>query len=378
MSRTLAHLEQLVSFGVLPGQANGQIVDYVRGVLETAGARVWQIDDPQDGGKSGLFASIGPEGPGGVMLSGHMDVVTPEGQDWASDPFKLYVKGARAYGRGTTDMKGFLAAMLNIAELASAQAPKQRLKQPLKFAFSWDEEIGCKGIPVMLDQMHETVGMPDMCIVGEPTNMQIVTAHKGKTALRAVCAGEAGHSSDAPSYENALHRAADFIAVLREAQAQIAQSGARDSGYATPYSTIHAGVMRGGRALNVVPDFAEVLFEIRTLAQDKPEDIIARLTAAAEDIGGVTIEVTGGYPGLSTAPKAASVAFMKKLLPEAELTNVSFGTEAGHFAERGVDTIVCGPGSMDQGHKADEFIELSQLAACDEMLARVFERLSSA
>lgn len=369
MSRVLQHLERLVGFASLTDTPNGEIVDYVVAALEAAGARVHRVFD-ESGDKSGVFAALGPEGQGGVMLSGHVDVVPVEGQAWHGDPFRLRRADGRVYGRGTADMKGFLACMLTAAETAGG------LAQPLKLAFSWDEEIGCRGIPVMLDRLDETVGAPEICIVGEPTQMQIATGHKGKTALKAICHGEAGHSAEAPDYVNALHLGAEFIAGLRAEQARIAERGARDDGYGTPYTTLHAGVMRGGTALNIVPDRAEILFEIRNLAADDPKEIIARLHDLAGRIGGVEIEETGGYPGLETAEGSGAVAFLTGLLPEAALAKVSFGTEAGYFAQAGVDTVVCGPGAMAQGHKPDEFIEISQLEACEAMLAALLERLA--
>ena len=343
------------------------------------GARVFRISDPDPGpdaaaggGKSGLFAALGPDGPGGVMLSGHLDVVTVAGQRWNSDPFRLHRRGDRVFGRGAADMKGFIAAMLTLAEEAGAVG---QLTRPLKFALSWDEEIGCRGIPVMLSQLEATVGRPAACIVGEPTEMQIAIGHKGKTALQALCRGTAGHSADAPQYKNALHRAAAFIAALRREQARLKREGARDDGYGTPFSTVHAGVMRGGEALNLVPDRAEILFEIRNLPADEPEQSLERLRRAAAQIGAIEIAVTGGYPGLETDPADPAVGLLGSLLPQAALTKVSYGTEAGHFAGAGVATVVCGPGSMAQGHKADEFVTLAQLVACDTMLAGLAERL---
>ncbi|WP_137699569.1 acetylornithine deacetylase [Marimonas lutisalis] len=375
MTRTLEHLERLIGFPSLTDTPNGEIIGYIENVLAAVGARVWRIE-AQSGDRAGIFASVGPEGPGGVMLSGHVDVVPVDGQDWTADPFELRREGSRVYGRGTTDMKGFLAAMLSAAERAEG------LKQPLKLAFSWDEEIGCRGIPEMLAQIDETVGRPDICIVGEPTQMQVATGHKGKTALRAVARGEAGHSSDAPDYANALHLAADFIGALRQEQARLMREGAREAGYSTPFSTVHAGVMQGGRALNIVPDRAEIMFEIRNLAADAPGAIIARLREAGREIAARTggaasleIEETGGYPGLATPEDSAALALCQSLLPEAETIKVSYGTEAGHFAAHGIASVVCGPGSMAQGHKPDEFIEADQLVQCDAMLDRMLARL---
>lgn len=366
--RALDHLEALIGHASLAGQPNGAIIDMIEAALREAGMRVHRIEE---GEKAGLFAAVGPEGAGGVMLSGHVDVVPVEGQAWTRDPFRLSREGGRVYGRGTTDMKGFLACMMTAGEMAATR----NLARPLKLAFSWDEELGCLGIPIMLERLDETVGAPDMVIVGEPTSMQIATGHKGKTFLEATCTGEAGHSADAPQYANALHAAADMIAAIRAEQARLIEEGARDDDYGTPHTTVHAGVMRGGVALNIVPEHAEIRFEIRNLSADDPEDIIARLRKVAGRIGRTQIAVTGGYPGLETEEDSAALRLLQELLPEARRVKVSYGTEAGHFAARGIDTLVCGPGDMAQGHKPDEFIEIAQLEACMEMMDALLARL---
>jgi acetylornithine deacetylase len=275
-------------------------------------------------------------------------------------------------------MKGYLAAMLNAADLASTR----NLKQPLKLAFSWDEEVGCLGIPQMLPHMAQ-IGAPAMCVVGEPTGMNIATGHKGKIALTATCHGTAGHSANAPDYLNALHLAADFITALRSVQSDLAQ-GPSDPAYDTPYSTLHAGILTGGTALNIVPDRADITFELRHLPAEDPAAILARLNSAAQTITAqhpaakITITQTSAYPGLQTAPDAPVTTCAQSLLPaNTRLTKVAYGTEAGHISASGIPTVVCGPGNMAQGHKADEFIEIDQLAQCDAMLAALIERLAA-
>lgn len=385
MTREIEHLDALVGMAALPGAPNAEIAGYVDAQLRAAGARVHRIADAS-GTKSGLFAALGPEGPGGAMLSGHLDVVPTEGQAWTSDPFRLRRADGRLYGRGTADMKGFLACMLAVAGRAG-QRRARPLARPLKLCFSWDEEIGCRGIPVMLERLCDTVGRPAFCVVGEPTGMRIATGHKGKRALRATCRGEAGHSADAPAHVNALHLGADVIALLREEQARLEREGARDPGYATPFSTVHAGVMRGGTALNIVPDMAEILFEIRYLPGDDPGAIVARLRQGAAAIAGarahgtaargaIEIEETGDYPGFAADPAGPALGAARALLPGAEEIKVSFGTEAGHFEAAAVPAIVCGPGDMAQGHKADEFVETAQIAACAAFCDRLLDRLS--
>jgi len=382
MSRTLEILEDLIAFPSVSTESNLPIIGYIEAVLARCGAVTHRLRD-ETGLKAGLFARIGPATGAGVMLSGHSDVVPVTGQDWSVDPFRLTVRGGRAYGRGTADMKGFLAAMLSAAE----RAAKLPLTQPLKLAFSWDEELGCLGIPQMLPALASTIGTPGLCIVGEPTGMQIALGHKGKVALRATCFGTAGHSAMAPDFLNAIHLAADFVAEVRGIQADLATQGARDADYGIPYATLHVGKITGGTALNIVPDRAVVDFEVRFPANQPIATIQTAISRAADRVAAACrsdhpaarIEITqvNAYPGLSTSPDAPAVAILRRLLPDAAITKVAFGTEAGFFDAAGVPTIVCGPGSMDQGHKPDEYIELSELAACDRMCDRLVQHLQT-
>lgn len=382
MSRTIDLLHRLVGFPTVSSDSNLALIDWVQGFLLGFGADVFRIGDAT-GRKAGLFARVGPPQGAGVLLSGHTDVVPAAGQDWKGDPFRLRIDGTRAYGRGTTDMKGFLAAMLSAAERASTA----RLAEPLKLAFSWDEEVGCLGIPQMLPSLASTIGMPGFCIVGEPTSMQVALGHKGKLALRATCHGQGGHSAMAPDFVNAVHLAADFINALRAIQDRLARDGARDDGYGIPHATVHAGRISGGTALNIVPDRAVVDFEIRYPASQPVEPIEAAVAAAAEAAAlpfrdrfpeaRIEVETVNAYPGLGPTADQDALRMMHRLLPEARTCKVAYGTEAGYFAASGIPSFVCGPGSMDQGHKPDEFIELSQLAACDAMLDRLIMALSS-
>ncbi|MEL7116039.1 MAG: M20/M25/M40 family metallo-hydrolase, partial [Pseudomonadota bacterium] len=248
MSRTIEILDRLVGFDTVSHRSNLGLIAYVEDVLETCGFRQTRLTDPT-GTKAGIFAAIGPAGPG-VLLSAHTDVVPVEGQEWTRDPFRLHRAHDRLYGRGTTDMKGFLASMLAAAERAASLD----LAEPLKLAISYDEEIGCIGIAQMIDGLIPAIGTPRAAIVGEPTEMQVATGHKGKVALRAICRGEAGHSALAPRFTNAIHVATDFVAQIRDVQAEIVATGARDPAYDVPYSTLHVGTIAGGSALNIVPD----------------------------------------------------------------------------------------------------------------------------
>lgn len=381
MSRTLDILDRLIAFPTISANSNLDLIAYVRGFLGERGFAIHEIPAP-GGQKAGLFASIGPAGHG-VMLSAHSDVVPVAGQPWTKDPFRMSLSGGRAYGRGSTDMKGYLASVLSLADKAS----RARLREPLKIALSYDEEIGCVGIRDMIGHLAPTIGLPRVCFVGEPTSMQVATGHKGKVALRAVCHGTNGHSAMAPQFLNALHLGADFLQELRAIQDELARNGARDRDYDVPYSTVHAGQMTGGLALNIVPDRAEISFEIRHLAAEPASVIRAKIDAAAEMIvsryherfpsAKIEIDQTNAYPGLGTAPGADVVAYAGKLAGSTQTTKVAFGTEAGYFAGLGIATVVCGPGSMaGQGHQPDEYIELAELDKCDAMHDRLLADMS--
>ncbi|WP_420567600.1 acetylornithine deacetylase [Thalassovita sp.] len=381
MSLTIDVLARLVAFDTVSARSNLCIIDFIEDFLADRGFRLQRIPD-QTGEKSGLYAEIGPAGDG-ILLSAHTDVVPVEGQVWTRDPFSLTRDGDRLYGRGTTDMKGYVAAMLYAADLAS----KVQLSQPLKLVFSYDEEIGCVGIQNMIGQLAPLLGKPRACFVGEPTEMQVAVGHKGKAALRAICHGQTGHSALAPKFVNALHLATDMVSDLRGLQAWLQNHGAQDADYDIPYSTVHVGKLTSGTALNIVPDRAELTFEYRHLAADSSENILAKIHSAAEHIchryrsawPGVQIEIDryNAYPGLDVAPTSQVVDTALTLANANGVTKVPFGTEAGFFAALGIPTVVCGPGSMErQGHKPDECIELSQLHSCEQMMQRIIDDLA--
>lgn len=379
---TVEHLARLVGFDTVSARPNLEMIGFIEDALRKLGFRVMRLPEKR-GEKAGLYAEIGPQGRG-VLLSGHTDVVPVEGQDWTCPPFRLTREGDRVYGRGTTDMKGFLAAMLSAAE----EAARRDLKEPLKLVFSYDEEVGCVGIQQMADALAPLLGRPRACIVGEPTGMQVAIGHKGKAAWRAVCRGQAGHSALAPDFVNALHLACDFVAELRALQDWLRAHGARDAGYDIPYSTVHVGRMAGGIALNMVPERAELAFEFRHLAAEPAERLAAAISEAAEAVAAryrdgfagaaVELERVTAYPGLDMAEGEEAVALARAWAGSDPVTKVAFGTEAGVFAGLGIPTVVCGPGVMAaQGHKPDEYVGLDQLAACDRMLGRVLDHLSA-
>lgn len=381
---TLDILHRLIAFPTVSRKPNLDLIDYVTTLLDQAGI-TWELAKSPDGRRANIFATVGPTDRAGVILSGHTDVVPAEGQAWTRDPFRLSVDGGRLYGRGTADMKGFVASAI----AAALRAARRPLAMPLHLALSYDEEIGCVGVRGLIEALRTRPIRPAFCIVGEPTTMRIASGHKGKLALRACCQGRVGHSALAPMALNALHLGADFLGVLRAEQAYLVADGARDDAYDIPYSTVHAGIMRGGRALNIVPDSCEIDFEIRNLACDDPHQILRRIAAGAEAISeslrhdfpevAILIEEMNAYPGLDTPPGAEVIALLRRIGRSDESTcKVAFGTEAGLFNDiLGIPSAICGPGAMAQGHKADEYIEEGQLAACDRMMDQLVGLLAS-
>ncbi|WP_299848475.1 acetylornithine deacetylase [uncultured Roseovarius sp.] len=376
-------LARLIAFDTVSRNPNIDLMTYVTGLLSEVGVEATLIPNAQ-GTKANLLATIGPKDGGGVMLSGHTDVVPVEGQDWTRPAFELTTDQGRYYGRGTTDMKGFVACALAVG----MKAAKRELKSPLHLAFSYDEEIGCQGVRSMIDLLQDAPVRPAMCIVGEPTSLSVATGHKGKVALKAKCTGREGHSALAPMALNALHLGCDLVQVLRDIQAELQETGAQDGDYDVPYTTVHAARMAGGVALNIVPNLCEVDFEIRNVAQDDPQAILADIRARADKIvatarnhapeAAIEFEVNFSYPGLDTSRTAEVVHFVQSLTGVNSTNKVAFGTEGGLFSQDlDIPTVVCGPGSMMQGHKPDEYVEISQIERCDAMLDTLLERLEA-
>ena len=384
---TLSFLRDLIAFPTVSRDPNRALIEYCADYLRSIGAVV-EIIAADSGDKANLYATIGPDMVPGVMLSGHTDVVPVDGQLWTKPPFEAVVESGRVYGRGTADMKGFVAAALSCAGIAAQRHLQTPLQTPLHLALSYDEEIGCVGVRSLIEMLAAAPVKPAMCIVGEPTAMAIATGHKGKTAIEAACVGSAAHSALAPQAVNAIHLACDLIAQIRHLQDDMITDGAQDSAYDIPYTTLHAGLITSGVALNIVPDHAVVTFEIRNLAADDPEAILRRLRRAIAPViavarkraaeADIVFKVINSYPGLETSLDEAVVAMVAELTGRDERIKVAFGTEGGLFSQRlGIPAVVCGPGSMEQGHKADEFVTLAQLDSCDAMLASLVDRLAT-
>lgn len=373
-------LKDLIAFPTVSRSSNLELLAYVERLLAPCGAATKRVTTERD--RANLWITIGPADAPGVVLSGHSDVVPVSGQPWSCDPFTLIEKDGLLYGRGTADMKGFLACALACA----VKAGERRLAAPLHLAISYDEEIGCVGVRSLLDDLRDLRFPPALCWIGEPTSMRLATGHKGKVALRAHCTGRAAHSAFPTSGLNAIHLATDFISSLRELQIDMADRIHQDPDYDIPYSTVHVGLIAGGEALNIVPSRCTIDFEVRNIAEDNIDacidDIRDRAAAIVRPLrtwypeADVMLEVVNAYPGLNTRHEAA-LRFMSSLTGSNDATTkLAFGTEGGLFSERlGIPTVICGPGSMDQGHKADEYVAKEQLEQCDAMLGRLLERL---
>ena len=372
-------LEKLVAFDTVSRNSNMALMHYIQHLLGEANIQTTLIPNAE-GTKANLLATIGPTDSGGVMLSGHTDVVPVEGQVWSKPAFKLTCSDGKYFGRGTTDMKGFVACAI----ASALKAQRRPLKAPLHLAFSYDEEIGCQGVRSMIDLLQKAPLRPAMCIVGEPTSLAVATGHKGKIALKARCIGREGHSALAPLALNALHLGCDFIAALREIQNELMQNFAHDDDYDVPYTTLHVGKMNGGVALNIVPNLCTIDWEIRNLANDSTETILTRVKELVElklqEYKSPKAEIfwreTFSYPGLGNDINSEIINFVRSLTGTNNTIKVAFGTEGGLFhKEVGIPTVVCGPGSMLQGHKPNEFITVEQMDRCDLMMTNLLTSL---
>lgn len=371
---SVALLFKLIAFDTTSYKSNLDLILYVKDILEQNRIRV-ELNFNAEKNKANLFASVGPIDQSGILLSGHSDVVPVEGQQWDSPAFEATEKDGNIYGRGTADMKGFLACAI----VTMLKASQYQLKRPLHLCMSYDEEIGCIGIRGILDQLASTIVSPLMCVIGEPTMMQLALAHKGKTVFRAKCCGEEGHSALAPKYVNAIHVASKLVESLQNVQNHLREHGAQDQGYDIPYTTVHVGKIAGGTALNIVPNQCIVDYEIRHLAQDHSQDIQEQILENIQKDFQVHIDVeeVNQYPGLKTSSTIEAVQFIQKLLPaETSIGNISFGTEGGLFqGALNCPVVVCGPGDIAVAHKPNEYVALEQLNQCDIFLEKLLMSL---
>ena len=372
-------LARLIAFDTVSRNSNLALIKYIQDYLAGLGVDSELFFD-EAGGKANLFATLGPRDRGGVCLPGHTDVVPVDGQNWSVPPFELSENDGRLYGRGTADMKGYIACVLAAVPAFLAQP----LRVPLHLAFSYDEEVGCLGVRSLLADLERREHKPIACIIGEPTELKPVLGHKGKLAMRCQVHGAACHSAYAPQGVNAIEYAAKLINRLGEIGTRLAAPERHDPRFDPPYSTVQTGVIGGGRALNIVPAECQFDFEVRALPSDDPQQVAEQLRDYAETEllpkmravkaeADIRFSELSAYPALATDPQSEVAQLLARLSGSDEFSTVAFGTEGGLFDQAGIPTVVCGPGSMDQGHKPDEFVSVEQLAACDGMLGRLVE-----
>ncbi|WP_321964776.1 acetylornithine deacetylase [Paraburkholderia sp. J7] len=379
-----ALLERLIGFETVSRESNLELIAFVQRYLADLGVEC-ELFHNAGRTKASLYATIGPRDKGGVVLSGHTDVVPVEGQAWTVDPFRLTEKNGRLYGRGTADMKGFLACAL----AAVPRFVERKLNVPVHIAFSYDEEVGCLGVRPMLAELEKRAHKPRLCIIGEPTEMKPVLGHKGKLAMRCRVKGAACHSAYAPYGVNAIQYAARLINRLENIGEELAQPEHHDERFDPPFSTVQTGVVTGGRALNIVPAECEFDFEVRSVPGFEAQTVAERIESYAQaellpkmrkvhaDTD-ICFEPLNAYPGLATPPDSEAAQLLAVISELRDFGTVAFGTEGGLFTRAGIPTVVCGPGSMEQGHKPDEFVSVDQLARCDAMLARLVEHIARA
>jgi len=375
-------LARLIAFPSVSTSSNLDIIHFCRDWLNSHGVESHLVFSPERD-KANLYATIGPMVEGGVVLSGHTDVVPVEGQDWTSDPWTLTERGGRLYGRGTTDMKGFDA-------LALALVPdmlKADLKRPLHIALSYDEELACRGAPSMVEQMAEAIPSPSAVIVGEPTRHAVVTGHKASVQLRTRLTGRAVHSSRIDQGVSAVMTGARLIVWLEDIMNRNRAEHDAANPFEPPYTTLHCGVMEGGTAANIVASSAWFYSDIRAIPSEDPMEYLARYRNHIAEIvpamrtiapeAGIEVELVSHVPGLRQEQDGSAERLMRRLTGDNGSHVVSYGTEAGLFQQAGWSTVVCGPGDIAQAHQPDEYIEISEFEAGERLLRRVIAELAA-
>jgi acetylornithine deacetylase len=382
MSNSLDLLKTLVAFDTTSRESNLHLIEFVRDYLERFDVPCELVYNEQRS-KANLFATMGPADRPGIVLSGHTDVVPVDGQPWTVAPFELTERDGKLYGRGTADMKGYIACVLALVP----SLVKATLRLPVHIALSYDEEVGCLGVRSLLSELEKRPVKPMLCIIGEPTELKPVLGHKGKLAMRCDIHGEACHSAYAPLGVNAIEYAAELIGELGRIGNRLKAPEYHDARFDPPFSTVQTGVISGGKALNIVPADCRFDFEIRALPSHDPSEVAQELKAYAEqqvlprmravsEQSEIRFSELSAYPGLATDARSEAAELIAAFSGSREFGTVAFGTEGGLFDAAGIPTVVCGPGSMDQGHKPDEFVSLEQLTACDTMLHRMLLSIS--
>ena len=374
-TQSIKLLKDLISFDTTSYKSNLDLITYITKYLDSYKIKSNLIHDTT-GKKANLYATIGSNKDDGIMLSGHTDVVPADNRNWTSDPFSLTEKNNKLYGRGTADMKSFIALVLSrVPKIVNAN-----LSKSIHLAFSYDEEVGCIGVHRLIDMLKKNTFKPTLCIVGEPTNMEVVIGHKGKCGHEVKINGLACHSGQAPLGVNAINYAAKLISYISNIADDKSKTGPFDYEYEIPYTTLHTGVISGGTAINIVPDSCTFEFEIRHIAEENPKELVQEIKAYSKEFlvpemhkiskkTGINFKEKVSYPGLSIDKNSELVKLIKELLNEDKHKKVIFGTEGGLFQEKlNIPSVVCGPGNIDQAHKANEYISIEQIVKGGEFL----------
>lgn len=387
-SNSIDWLTRLIAFDTVSRYSNLALIEDVQVYCAQLGLSV-DLTFNEAKNKANLFVTV-PAGKqadivtGGLVLSGHTDVVPVDGQAWTSDPFTATIRGSRLYGRGACDMKGFIACALTMLPDAVALSNKGQLRRPLHLALSFDEEVGCLGAPLILADLAARNITPDYCIVGEPTNMTMVVAHKGIAVYRCRVHGKSAHSSLTPQGVNAISYASRLVGFVDTLAEQLTHRDDNDPLFDVPYSTLSVGTIQGGTATNIVPNLCEFTFDYRNLPHMTQDDIllpiqakVAELTAqmqARAPETGIELQQQESVPAMTDDDSAELQHLIAALVTDDKRHKVAYATEGGQFTHAGIPTIICGPGSIEQAHKADEYVELSELERCDNFLAQLLER----
>lgn len=375
-------IKRLVAFDTTSRNSNLELIDFVAAYLGDHGvaSRLVFNDDKT---KANLYATLGPQRPGGVVLSGHTDVVPVDGQDWRTDPFEAVEKDGRLYGRGTADMKSFFAVALALVP----RFLSRELAAPVHFALSYDEEVGCLGAPRLVERIVRNVPRPAAVIVGEPTMMKVVNAHKGVSAFRTTVTGREAHSSATDKGVNAVMAAAELVSYISALADEMKAKGDPSGRFDPPYTTLHVGTIEGGTALNIIPKSCSFVWECRALPGENVDALMERFRAFAErdvlptlrktaDEAAIATDILAQVPSFEPFEDPAAETLALLLAKRNETHAVSYATEAGIFQAAGIPTIVCGPGDILQAHRPDEFVSLDQVEACTAFMHRLLDHVS--
>lgn len=379
LKSAIAILDELISFDSTSRESNTQLIEHIRSYLDNLGIDS-RLTYDDIGTKANLWATIGKESVGGIVLSGHLDVVPVDGQQWSSDPFKMHQANGKLIGRGVVDMKGFIAVCLAIAP----KMLQQRVQTPINFAFTYDEEVGCIGVHKLLKDITQNLPLPLAVIVGEPTSMKIIGGHKGSRSYQTTVKGVPAHSSDPRLGVNSIMAAARIVNRLESLQQELISNANKNTPFDPPYTTIDLGVIHGGTANNIIPEYTTIDWGFRLLPEDQAdvlqekilgyitEELLPELKAQSSKAD-INTEITNNMIGLIPDDQSTAEILLRQLTGLNHSGVVSFGTEAGAFQHSGIPAAIFGPGSITQAHQPDEFIEIEQLSECVDFMFDLVE-----